>query len=129
LLFDRHLKIDRGHGSFSPYHQTHITISNSTRRIEIKGPTNRHVEEWMECLDTIKNQSPWIRNHRFGSFAPIRQNAKVKWFVDGHGNGSPTGNELTNGKTFCALEYFEAVADALLSAKSEIYIEDWWLVT
>ncbi|SAL97159.1 hypothetical protein [Absidia glauca] len=108
LLFDRHVKIDRGHGSFSPYHQTHITISNSTRRIEIKGPTNRHVEEWMECLDTIKSKSPWIRNHRFGSFAPIRPNAKVKWFVDGH-------------------EYFEAVADALLSAKSEIYIEDWWL--
>lgn len=26
------------------------------------------------------------------------------------------------------IEYFEAVADALLSAKSEIYIEDWWLV-
>lgn len=27
------------------------------------------------------------------------------------------------------LEYFEAVADAILSAKSEIYIEDWWLVS
>lgn len=85
LLFDRHLKIDRGHGTFAPYHQTHLTISNGTRRIEIKGPTNRHIDEWMECLDTIKSQSPWVRNHRFGSFAPIRQNAKVKWFVDSHG--------------------------------------------
>lgn len=27
-----------------------------------------------------------------------------------------------------SIEYFEAVADAILSAKSEIYIEDWWLV-
>ncbi|KAI8081741.1 uncharacterized protein BX664DRAFT_268261, partial [Halteromyces radiatus] len=108
LLFDRHLKIHRGHGTFAPYHQTHITISNSTRRIEIKGPTNKQIEEWMECLETIQNQSPWVRNHRFGSFAPIRQNCKVKWFVDSH-------------------EYFEAVAEAILSAKSEIYIEDWWL--
>ncbi|CAO3596857.1 unnamed protein product [Absidia cylindrospora] len=108
LLFDRGLKISRGHGTFAPYHQTHITISNGTRRIEIKAPTTRQIEEWAECLDTIMNQSPWVGNHRFGSFAPIRQNAKVKWFVDGH-------------------EYFEAVAEALLSAKSEIYIEDWWL--
>lgn len=26
-------------------------------------------------------------------------------------------------------DYFEAVAQAILSAKSEIYIEDWWLVS
>ncbi|KAI8066534.1 hypothetical protein BC940DRAFT_302391 [Gongronella butleri] len=108
LLFDRHLTIERSHGTFSPYHQTHIVISNSTRRIEIKGPTSRHIDEWTECFETVKKQSPWISNHRYMSFAPIRQNAKVKWFVDGH-------------------EYYEAVAEALLSAKSEIFIEDWWL--
>lgn len=28
-----------------------------------------------------------------------------------------------------AVDYFEAVAQAILSAKSEIYIEDWWLVS
>ncbi|KAI9307392.1 hypothetical protein BJ944DRAFT_158119 [Cunninghamella echinulata] len=108
LLFDSHLKIKRSIISFAPYHQTHITISNSTRRIEVKGPTNKHMEEWMECLEKIQDESPWVREHRYKSYAPIRQNAKVKWFVDGH-------------------EYFEAVAEALLSAKSEIYIEDWWL--
>lgn len=26
------------------------------------------------------------------------------------------------------LEYFEAAAEAILSAKSDIFIEDWWLV-
>ena len=25
-------------------------------------------------------------------------------------------------------DYFEAVAEAILSAKSDIFIEDWWLV-
>ncbi|ORZ23136.1 hypothetical protein BCR42DRAFT_343568 [Absidia repens] len=108
FLFDRHFKIHPGHGSFAPHQQTHITLSNSTRRIEIRVPTIRHLDEWIECLNTIKNQSPWVRNHRFGSFAPIRQHTKAKWFVDSH-------------------EYFESVAEALLSAKSEIYIEDWWL--
>ncbi|ORX62840.1 phospholipase D/nuclease [Hesseltinella vesiculosa] len=108
ILFDRHFKIERSHGTFSPYHHTHMIITNSTRRIEIKGPTNRHIDDWEECFDTVMKKSPWIGNHRYMSFAPVRQNAKVKWFVDGH-------------------EYFEAVAEALLSAKSEIYIEDWWL--
>lgn len=27
------------------------------------------------------------------------------------------------------LDYYEAVAQAILSAKSEIFIEDWWLVS
>ncbi|CAG8727452.1 15273_t:CDS:2, partial [Dentiscutata heterogama] len=35
-------------------------------------------------------------------------NARVKWYVDGK-------------------DYFFAVSQALLAAKSEIYIEDWWL--
>jgi hypothetical protein len=26
------------------------------------------------------------------------------------------------------VDYYEAVAQAILSAKSDIYIEDWWLV-
>lgn len=30
---------------------------------------------------------------------------------------------------FIYLDYYEAVAQAILSAKSEIYIEDWWLVS
>lgn len=28
-----------------------------------------------------------------------------------------------------SVDYYEAVAQAILSAKSEIYIEDWWLVS
>ncbi|KAG0179127.1 hypothetical protein DFQ29_002490 [Apophysomyces sp. BC1021] len=85
-----------------------VLLRDSARRIEIKGPTNRHIEEWMKSLDKVQKESPWVINHRFGSFAPVREHAKVKWFVDSQ-------------------EYFYAVSEALLSAKSEIYIEDWWL--
>lgn len=86
LLFDSSINVERNIMFFSPYHQTHITISNATRKIEVKGPTNRHMDEWMECLEKIQDESPWVREHRFKSYAPIRYNTKVKWFVDGHGN-------------------------------------------
>lgn len=86
LLFDRNFKVTRLQSTFGSIHQTHFMISNSARRIEVKGQTSRHIEEWIESLDKVQKESPWIMNHRFGSFAPIRENAKAKWFVDGHGN-------------------------------------------
>ncbi|KAI8064502.1 hypothetical protein BC940DRAFT_305884 [Gongronella butleri] len=48
------------------------------------------------------------KSHRHQSFAPVRHNCKVKWFVDGH-------------------DYCWAVAEALEHAKESIFIEDWWL--
>ncbi|KAI9316973.1 hypothetical protein BX666DRAFT_2027051 [Dichotomocladium elegans] len=85
----------------------HMTLSTQNRQIEIKG-SRREVEEWMESIKKVKQNSPWVKAHRFGSFAPVRHHAKVKWFVDGE-------------------NHFNAVAEAILSAKSEIYITDWWL--
>ncbi|RIA88545.1 hypothetical protein C1645_725863 [Glomus cerebriforme] len=62
----------------------------------------------MESIHKVKVSSPWVRQHRFNSYAPIREDAKVKWYVDGK-------------------DYFFAVSQAILAARSEIYIEDWWL--
>ena len=45
----------------------------------------------------------------FESFAPSREDAPVKWFVDG-------------------ATYMAGVADALETAKEEIFITDWMLV-
>ncbi|KAI9280713.1 hypothetical protein BY458DRAFT_430498 [Sporodiniella umbellata] len=106
LLFDSSLKFEVREprvylGSY------HIKIRNQSREIEIKG-TKREVDQWVQSIQKVKNESPWVRHNRFGSFAPIRHNAKVKWFVD-------------------AENHFNAVAEAILSAKVEIYIADWWL--
>lgn len=81
LLFDNGLKIEIQEprvylGSY------HITVSNQSRKIEIKG-TKREVDQWLESIEKVQDESPWVQNHRFGSFAPVRHNAKVKWFVDG----------------------------------------------
>ncbi|KAI8085326.1 hypothetical protein BDF21DRAFT_379811 [Thamnidium elegans] len=46
--------------------------------------------------------------HRFSSFAPIRHEAMVKYFIDGH-------------------DYCWAVAEAIESATTVVFIEDWWL--
>ncbi|KAI7907558.1 uncharacterized protein BX663DRAFT_547271 [Cokeromyces recurvatus] len=106
LLFDKGFKIDIQEprvylGSY------HISISNESRKIEIKG-TKREVDQWLESIEKVEKESPWVRNHRFNSFAPVRKHAKVKWFID-------------------AENHFNAVAEAILSAKLEIYIADWWL--
>ncbi|GBC06968.1 hypothetical protein RclHR1_07170009 [Rhizophagus clarus] len=50
----------------------------------------------------------WDTENRFKSFAPEREGCFVKWYVDGK-------------------DYFHAVSEALMSAKTEIFIEDWWL--
>ncbi|KAI9487461.1 MAG: hypothetical protein EXX96DRAFT_553340 [Benjaminiella poitrasii] len=58
-----------------------------------------------ECEDEEEYSS---EGHRFGSFAPIRHEAMVKYFVDGH-------------------DYCWAVSEAIENAEEIIYIEDWWL--
>ncbi|CAI2180328.1 1911_t:CDS:10 [Funneliformis geosporum] len=50
----------------------------------------------------------WEKTHRYNSFASERENCHVKWYVDGK-------------------SYFYAVSEALMAAKEEIFIEDWWL--
>lgn len=107
FLFDKSLQVsDNVLGVFGRYHH-HITMENQFRRIEMKG-SRREIEEWKSSIQRVLKNSPWIKNHRFGSFAPIRHQAKLRWFVD-------------------AEDHFNAVAEAILSAKSEIYIADWWL--
>lgn len=68
----------------------------------------RTLKEFMESIERVKKSSPWVKQHRHNSYAPIRESTKAKWYVDGK-------------------DYFIAVSQAILSATSEIYIEDWWL--
>ncbi|KAI8327820.1 hypothetical protein BC941DRAFT_364317, partial [Chlamydoabsidia padenii] len=46
--------------------------------------------------------------NRYNSFAPIRNNSNINWHVDGH-------------------DYFEASIEAILSAKSYMYLSAWWI--
>ena len=112
FLLDKHFKCDKL--TLQGFNRVlklklhdHVSIENSARRIDIKGDS-RKLNEFVESIEIVMRSSPWIKQHRFDSYAPIRENAKVKWYVDGK-------------------DYFFAVSEAILAAKSEIYIEDWWL--
>ncbi|OJJ55121.1 hypothetical protein ASPSYDRAFT_158991 [Aspergillus sydowii CBS 593.65] len=72
----------------------------------IVNPNHRHDEEHEQ--ETDRKRTAISESHRFGSFAPIREGNRVKWYVD-------------------ALDYLWAVSIALEQAKEVIYIEDWWL--
>lgn len=72
----------------------------------IVNPNHRHDEEHEQKTD--QKRSAVSESHRFGSFAPIRENNRIKWYVD-------------------ACDYLWAVSIALEQAQEVIYIEDWWL--
>ncbi|KAF9178668.1 Phospholipase D1, partial [Haplosporangium sp. Z 27] len=86
----------------------HIEFGNNARKFELRGGHTREMIEWMYDFEKIRYYSSWLAPHRFGSFAPEREDAKVKMYVDGK-------------------DYFHAVSDAILAARREIYICDWWL--
>lgn len=80
LLFDRTFKVTVSEPTLLGSY--HMTLATQFRHIEIKGSL-RQVDEWRESIAKVQSDSPWVKPHRFDSFAPIRYNAKVKWFVDG----------------------------------------------
>ncbi|KAJ6010326.1 hypothetical protein N7451_001738 [Penicillium sp. IBT 35674x] len=72
----------------------------------IVNPNHRHDEEHEQITD--KKRSEIAESHRFHSFAPVHENNRVKWYVDG-------------------MDYLWAVSEALEKATETIYIADWWL--
>jgi len=107
FLFDQNFYVEHKEHALG-LNMHHIQLGDLHRKIEIKGEHNREMLEWMDNFTRMQQSSPWVKSHRFGSFAPERSDAKVRYYVDGK-------------------DYFHAVSDAILAAKSEIYICDWWL--
>ena len=87
-----------------------ILIKNYCRELLVVANSEIEQKMWIDAINRAFNSSEWSPNFdkRFNSFAPQRENNYCKWFVDGE-------------------SYFSAVYDALISAKSEVYITDWWL--
>ncbi|KAI9506350.1 hypothetical protein BX070DRAFT_219775 [Coemansia spiralis] len=103
--FDIKFRKKTGRNPLFPYR---ITISNEYRRIQLRSDSERTINEWRHSITEMKNSSAWAQPHRFASFAPVRENSRVIWFVDGD-------------------DYFYALSEALENATDCIYIEDWWL--
>ncbi|CAF3798250.1 unnamed protein product, partial [Rotaria sordida] len=104
ILVDRSFQVSTGSNN-------DIKISNLQRTLVIKCRSTRDCNEWTQhLLNLIEQAKDFVstRPSRFNSYAPIRENQLAYWFI--------------NGKS-----YMEAVAKALLTAKEEVFITDWWL--
>ncbi|KAI5811737.1 hypothetical protein DFH27DRAFT_42727 [Peziza echinospora] len=97
-------------GSSSAAHPQHhsLRIRNSERQLKLLAKHERQLQQFYESITFMKEASPWSKQHRLGSFAPVRKNVFAQWLVDGR-------------------DYMWNVSRAISMAKDVIYIHDWWL--
>ncbi|CAF3988017.1 unnamed protein product [Adineta steineri] len=108
--------VDHGFTVLSNHHNTAMTnseiqIRNLQETLTIKCENRHDYEQWIESLNLLQEKAFCFENKndtRFHSFAQIRYNQLGYWFI--------------NGKS-----YMESIAKAILLAKEEIFITDWWL--
>ncbi|XP_030643413.1 phospholipase D1 [Chanos chanos] len=108
ILYDKGFHIKIGTQETGVRHG--VTIENLCRALTIKCSTYRQSRWWGHSIDEFAQRygQDFLRENRHGSFAPVRENTTVQWFVNAAG-------------------YFNAIADALEGAKEEIFITAWWL--
>ncbi|KAI3632485.1 hypothetical protein MIR68_009591 [Amoeboaphelidium protococcarum] len=94
--------------SMNPFHFKTFVLSNEARNLIVRADTDKQFKELVTDIAFSIDKSLWSKGHRFNSFAPVRDHVQCRLFVDGK-------------------DYFEAVYKSISSAKSVIYIEDWWM--
>lgn len=90
-----------------PQHHS-LKLQNSERKIKLLAKNERQLRQFEESLSFMLKSTPWSKENRFGSFAPIRTGVFAQWLVDGR-------------------DYMWNVSRAINMAKDVIYIHDWWL--
>jgi phospholipase D1/2 len=85
-----------------------IKIVTSERKVKLFSPNQHLIAQFEESILEMLKNTPWHRENRFGSFAPVRTGVYAQWLVDGR-------------------DYMWNVSRAISMAKDVIYIHDWWL--
>ncbi|RAL59022.1 hypothetical protein DID88_009051 [Monilinia fructigena] len=96
-----------GRSAKHPQHHT-LKLQNSERKIKLLAKNERQLRQFEDSLKYMAANTPWAKEHRFGSFAPVRTGVTAQWLVDGR-------------------DYMWNVSRAINEAKDVIYIHDWWL--
>ncbi|KAI9725434.1 MAG: Phospholipase D1 [Chrysothrix sp. TS-e1954] len=91
----------------APRHHV-LKLANSERKITLFARNERQQDQFAESIDFMRKNTEWSSTHRFGSFAPVRQNVSAQWLVD-------------------ARDYLWNVSRAISMAQDVVYIHDWWL--
>ena len=104
MLFDNQFFVEPGNYS------SHVIISNSTRVLKIKCKDHHDARKLIESVENAVDDNEYgrmlIKEQRFNSFAPVRENSQARWFV-------------------CGRDYMYYLSCILESAQSEIFIADW----
>ncbi|XP_042327906.1 phospholipase D2 [Sceloporus undulatus] len=108
LLFDTGFSIQVGKKPTETKYG--VRVDNTCRSLILKCSSYRQALWWCQEITELAEGKgrDFLRLHRHDSFVPVRKETPARWFVNGTG-------------------YFAAVADALMQAKEEIFITDWWL--
>lgn len=96
-----------GRSAKHPQHHS-LKLQNSERKIKLLAKNERQLRQFEDSLKFMAAHTPWAKEHRFGSFAPVRTGVTAQWLVDGR-------------------DYMWNVSRAINEAKDVIYIHDWWL--
>ncbi|KAI1099192.1 phospholipase D [Jackrogersella minutella] len=100
---DNHLTDEDSRGK----HHT-LKLYSADRKIKLFSRNQSVLRQFEESVVDMLKQTQWHQNHRFDSFAPVRQAAFAQWLVDGR-------------------DYMWNVSRAISMAQDVIYIHDWWL--
>lgn len=85
-----------------------LRLVNSEREMKTYATNERLLSQFEESIAFMKSQTIWGKPHRYGSYAPVRENVFAQFLVDGR-------------------DYMWNVSRAIAMAHDVIYIHDWWL--
>ena len=109
LLVDKYFQIVvQNEDSNNPLKTMTVTVYNGAKKLELRPESDFQMQFWLRDLRLLASQSEYSKNHRFDSFAPIRERCRLNWFIDGD-------------------RYFHVVSEAINRATKEIYIHGWWV--
>lgn len=90
-----------------PQHHT-LRLENSERKLRLLARNERQLHQFEDSIHFMVTNTPWAKQNRFDSFAPVRKSCFAQWMVDGR-------------------DHMWVVSRAINQAKDVIYIHDWWL--
>jgi hypothetical protein len=104
--FDNHIDITSGKRETGYTHGIKIKTGHS--KITLIASDFFEFVDWLYIIIDQVSKNIYCKKTRFRSYAPERIGNLSKWFIDTEG-------------------YYEAIYNACMSAKSDIFICDWWL--
>ena len=94
--------------SIQPGKHHTLKLVTAERKVKLWSRDQDILRQFEESITEMLTLTPWHRNNRFDSFAPVRTGVFAQWLVDGR-------------------DYMWLVSRAIAMAREVIYIHDWWL--